>query len=92
MQPIWALELALNSITDSLSDEAKTIVALSIFKLKMSVVAMYLMTEPIGICGTPTSEPPTAVVFTLVSFEIPNSWPLQKLIIARRLLSIWSRV
>jgi hypothetical protein len=44
--------LAINPISDDLSDAAKTIIAISIFKLKMSLVAMYLTLESMGISDT----------------------------------------
>jgi hypothetical protein len=44
--------LAINPISDDLSNEAKTIIAISIFKLKMSVVALYLMLDSMAISDT----------------------------------------
>lgn len=44
--------LAINPPTKNLSEAAKTIVGISIFKLKMSVTSLYLMLEAMGIDET----------------------------------------
>lgn len=44
--------LAINPLSSKLSDSAKTIIAISIFKLKMSVVSLYLMIESMRIDET----------------------------------------
>ncbi len=44
--------LAINPITEDLSKAAKTIIAISIFRLKMSVVALYLLMESMEIDET----------------------------------------
>lgn len=44
--------IAINPINNNLSKSAKTIIAISIFKLKMSVVSLYLMMESMGIDDT----------------------------------------
>ncbi len=44
--------LAINPISSKLSKPAKTIIAISIFKLKMSVVSLYLMMESMHIDDT----------------------------------------
>lgn len=44
--------LAINPINTKLSSSAKTIIAISIFKLKMSVVSLYLMMESMHIDDT----------------------------------------
>jgi hypothetical protein len=44
--------LAINPPTKNLSEAAKTIIGISVFKLKMSVTSLYLMLETMGIDET----------------------------------------
>jgi hypothetical protein len=44
--------LAINTNTKDLSKDAKTIIVISIFKLKMSVTSLYLILESMGIDET----------------------------------------